>query len=420
MTDPSCFYSRARRCRGLISFAAHALVSLALVGGASAAEMSDGVVRIGILNDQNGTLSDLAGRGSVVAAKLAVEDFLKTNSTLKVEIVAADHQNKADIGSQIARRWYSADGVDAIFDIGNSAVALAVQSIAREQNKPVFYAAVGTVDITGKQCAPTGFAWLHDNYNLTSSPVRKLVAQGNDTWFFIAADFAFGHNMVEEAQKTLKAAGGKSLGAAFHPLGNADYASFLLQAQTSGAKVIAFANAGEQLVTVMKQWNEFGMAGGPQKPTALLMFLSDVHGMGPEIAQGLSTVTAWYWDLNDDTRAFAKRFYAQYNRMPTAPQASVYSAVLHYLKAVAATGTDATAPVIEKMRATPVDDFYAPGARLRADNKLVHDFYLVQVKPPQKIEKPWAYYDVLQKIPAAEAYLPLSESECPMVNAKAK
>lgn len=406
--------------RGLLASTAGALAALTVTAGVCLAEISGGVVKIGVINDQSGPLADLAGPGSVAAAKLAVEDFQKLSPSVKVEIVVADHQNKPDIGAQIVRRWYDADGVDMVVDVGNSAVALAVQSIARERNKVVMYSAVGTVEISGKQCSPTGLAWLHDNYNLVSGPIRKLKAQGLDRWFFIAADYAFGRNMVAESEAMLASAGGKTVGSVFHPLGNADYASFLLQAQGSGAKVVAFANAGEQLVSALKQWNEFGMAAGGQTPVALLMFLTDVHSMGLQIAQGLTTMTAWYWDLNDDTRAFAKRFFAARGTMPTAPQAAVYSAILHYLKAVAAVGSDDTDGVLAKMRATPVDDFYAPGAMLRADGKLVHDFYLVQAKRPAELDKPWAYYKVLETVKAADAYRPLSESECPLVSGKPK
>jgi branched-chain amino acid transport system substrate-binding protein len=381
------------------------------------AGLSGGMVRIGIVNDQTGPLADSAGPGSVVAAKLAAEDFRNIAPGLKVEIVTADHQNKPDIGAQIVRKWIDVDGVDMVADVGNSAVALAIQSIARDKNKIVIYSAVGTTDIGGKQCSPTGLMWLHDNYNLVNGSVRRLMSQGYDSWFFIAADYAFGRNMVEVSQKLLAAGGAKSVGAVFHPLGNADYGSFLMQAQGSKAKVVAFANAGEQLVTAMKQWNEFGMNTGAQKPVAELMFLTDVHAMGIETAQGLTTVTAWYWGLNEETRAFGDRFYKLHKAMPTAPQAAVYSAVLHYLKAVAAAGTDETGAVLDKMRSAPVDDFYARGARLRADNKLVHDFYLVEVKKPSEVTSPWDYYKVLQKIPADDAYLPLSQSECPLLKA---
>ncbi|MGT2440300.1 ABC transporter substrate-binding protein [Bradyrhizobium betae] len=385
----------------------------------AAAEFSGGVVKIGIINDQSGPLSDNSGPGSVVAARLAVVDFQKEKPDIKVEIVFADHQNKPDIGAQIVRKWFDVDGVDMVADVGNSAVALAIQSLARDKNKIVIYAAVGTTEIGGKQCSRTGLMWLHDNYSLVTGSVGRLVSQGYDSWFFIAADYAFGRNMVEVSQRVLSATGAKSLGAVFHPLGNADYGSFLLQAQASKAKVVAFANAGEQLVTSMKQWNEFGMGAGAQKAVAELMFLTDVHAMGSETAKGLSTVTAWYWALNDETRAFGRRFYELHKAMPTAPQASVYSAVLHYLRAATAAGTDETNAVLEKMRAMPVDDFYARGARLRADNKLVHDFYLVEAKKPADVKTPWDYYKVVEKISADDAFLPLSQSECPLLKAAA-
>jgi len=411
--------SRSRRIR-ISPLALGIALLLSSIAGAeerAPAGLSGGMVRIGIVNDQTGPLADSAGPGSVVAAKLAAEDFRNIAPGLKVEIVTADHQNKPDIGAQIVRKWIDVDGVDMVADVGNSAVALAIQSIARDKNKIVIYSAVGTTDIGGKQCSPTGLMWLHDNYNLVNGSVRRLMSQGYDSWFFIAADYAFGRNMVEVSQKLLAAGGAKSVGAVFHPLGNADYGSFLMQAQGSKAKVVAFANAGEQLVTAMKQWNEFGMNTGAQKPVAELMFLTDVHAMGIETAQGLTTVTAWYWGLNEETRAFGDRFYKLHKAMPTAPQAAVYSAVLHYLKAVAAAGTDETGAVLDKMRSTPVDDFYARGARLRADNKLVHDFYLVEVKKPSDVTSPWDYYKVLQKIPADDAYLPLSQSECPLLKA---
>ena len=411
--------SRSRRIR-ISPLALGIALLLSSIAGAeerAPAGLSGGMVRIGIVNDQTGPLADSAGPGSVVAAKLAAEDFRNIAPGLKVEIVTADHQNKPDIGAQIVRKWIDVDGVDMVADVGNSAVALAIQSIARDKNKIVIYSAVGTTDIGGKQCSPTGLMWLHDNYNLVNGSVRRLMSQGYDSWFFIAADYAFGRNMVEVSQKLLAAGGAKSVGAVFHPLGNADYGSFLMQAQGSKAKVVAFANAGEQLVTAMKQWNEFGMNTGAQKPVAELMFLTDVHAMGIETAQGLTTVTAWYWGLNEETRAFGDRFYKLHKAMPTAPQAAVYSAVLHYLKAVAAAGTDETGAVLDKMRSTPVDDFYARGARLRADNKLVHDFYLVEVKKPSDVTSPWDYYKVLQKIAADDAYLPLSQSECPLLKA---
>ncbi|MDH6260787.1 ABC transporter substrate-binding protein [Bradyrhizobium sp. BR13661] len=413
------FRSRQIRLPGLVLGIGLTLSFAGVPDRGFAGELSGGAVRIGIINDQTGPLSDNSGPGSVIAAKLALEDFRKLSPELKVEIVVADHQNKPDIGAQIVRRWFDVDGVDMVADVGNSAVALAIQSIARDKNKIVIYSAVGTTEVGGKQCSRTGLMWLHDNYNLVTGSIRRLMSQGYDSWFFVAADYAFGRNMVEVSQRTLAAGGAKSLGAVFHPLGNADYGSFLLQAQASKAKVVAFANAGDQLVNAMKQWNEFGMNATSQKAVAELMFLTDVHAMGVETAKGLTTVTAWYWGLNDETRAFGQRFYKLHNAMPTAPQAAVYSAVLQYLKAVAAAGTDETNAVLEKLRAMPVDDFYARGARLRADNKLVHDFYLVEVKKPSDVKTPWDYYNVVETIPADGAYMPLNESECPLLKTSA-
>ena len=392
-------------------------LALAALPPARAAGLPDRVVRIGVVNDQTGPLSDLAGLGSVAAARLAVDDFTRTSPATKIEILTADHQNRPDLGVQIVRRWFDVDGVSAIFDVGNSAVGLAVQSVAREKHMLAFYAAVATTEITGKQCSPTGFAWLHDSYNLVAAPIRRLVSQGADSWFFIAADYAFGRDMVVQSEAVLTRVGGTSRGAVFHPLGTTDYSAFLLQAQASGAKVVGVANAGAQLANTVKQWREFGLGAGGQTLVAQLMFLSDVHAMGADIAEGITTITAWYWDLNDETRAFARRFYALQGKMPTEAQASVYSAVLAYLRATAAAGTTATGPVLEILRATPVDDFYARGATIRADGKLIHDFYLVRVKKPSDVKQAWDLYDVIQRIPAAEAYQPLAQSECPLVQA---
>ena len=397
---------------GRIALALLAAVSFAVP---AVAEMSDDLVKIGVINDQSGPLSDISGRGSVVAARLAIEDFQKLEPKIKVELLTADHQNKPDVGVQIVRQWFDVDNIDVVADVTNSAVALAIQSLARDANRIVLYSAVGTTEISGAQCASTGLAWLHDNYNLVSGPIREFVGEGYDSWFFIAADYAFGHDMVSQSETLLTKSGGKTVGSVFHPLGNSDYASFLLQAQSSGAKVVAFANAGNQLVTAMKQWNEFGMNSGSQKAVAELMFLTDVHGMGLKTAQGLTTVTAWYWDLNDETRAFAERFMERHGNAPTAPQAAVYSSIMHYLKSVAAVDSDDTDTVLAQMRKMPVNDIFASSATIREDGKLVHDFYLVSAKRPDELKKPWAYYNLLKTIPASEAYPPLSESKCPLV-----
>jgi branched-chain amino acid transport system substrate-binding protein len=299
--------------------------------------------------------------------------------------------------------------------VGNSAVGLALQNLIRDKNKIAIYTAVATTELTGKQCTKTGFAWLHDAFTLVAGPIRTLVAQGQDTWFFVAADYAFGKNMVSESQRILASVGGKSLGAVYHPMANTDYSSFLLQAQSSGAKVVAFANTGDQVVNSMKQWKEFGMDDGKQRPVAELLWLTDVHSMGLDIAGGLTSIVAWYWGLNDETRAFGHRFFELHHRMPTAPQAALYSGLSHYLKGVAATGSDDTDTVAAWMRENAVDDFYARGSKLRVDGKLIHDFYLFEVKKKSEVMEPWDYYKIIRRIPAGEAFSPLEQSECPLV-----
>ena len=405
-----------RRCTAAIVCISFASI-VALGSVAYAGEISNGVVKIGVITDASGPLSDSNGQGSLISAKLAVEDFQKQNPNIKVELVFADHQNKPDIGSAIVRKWFDVDGVDAIADVGNSAVGLALQTIIRDKNKIAIYTSVATTALTGKQCVKTGFAWLHDAYTLVAGPLRTLVAQGQDTWFFVAADYEFGKNMVAESQRLLQRVGGKSLGSVYHPMTNADYSSFLLQAQGSGAKVVAFSNVGDQLVNSMKQWKEFGMDAGKQRPVAQLLFLTDVHSMGLDVAAGLTSMVGWYWGLNDETRAFGHRFFERHQRMPTAPQAAVYSGVLHFLKAVAATGSDDTDTVAKWMRENAVDDFYARGARIREDGKLIHPFYLIEVKKKADVKEPWDYYNILRQVPPEEAFIPLSESECPLVKA---
>jgi branched-chain amino acid transport system substrate-binding protein len=405
-----------RGCQATI--AGIALISAIALGSiANAGEISNGVVKIGVITDASGPLSDSNGQGSLIAAKLAAEDFQKQNPDIKVEVLFADHQNKPDIGSAIVRKWFDIDGVDAIADVGNSAVGLALQTIIRDKNKIAIYSSVATTALTGKQCVKTGFAWLHDAYTLVAGPLKTLVGQGQANWFFVAADYEFGKNMVAESQRLLQRFGGKSLGAVYHPMTNADYSSFLLQAQGSGANVVAFSNVGDQLVNSLKQWKEFGMDAGKQRPVAQLLFLTDVNSMGLDVATGLTSMVGWYWGLNDETKAFGHRFFERHQRMPTEPQGAVYSGVFHYLKGVAATGSDDTDTVAHWMRENAVDDFYARGAKIREDGKLLHNFYLIEVKNKTDVKEPWDYYKVLRTVPPDEAFIPLSESECPLVKA---
>lgn len=379
------------------------------------AQISDGVVRLGVINDQSGPFSAMTGPGSALAVRMAVEDMKPQLGAIKVEVLVADHQNKPDVGVTIVKRWFDVDKVDAVLDIANSAVALGVQSVIREKNKIAMYGIIGTTELTGKQCAKTGFSWVHDANALVSGPVKTLTRGGANTWYFVAADFEFGKNMVQVAKTLVAASGGKTLGEAFHPMGASDYSSYLLQAQSSGAKVVAFANGGAQLVNSMKQWKEFGMQDGKQRPVATLLSISDVHAAGLDVMQGLSATTAWYWNLNEQTRAFSRRFFERFKAMPTESQAAMYSATEHYLQAVVATQTDATDAVAARMRSTPVNDMFASNASLRDDGKLSHDFLLVTVKSPAESKSAWDYYKVDAVVPASDAYTPLSASECPLV-----
>ena len=392
-----------------------ALVALGFGGSGARAQISDDVVRIGVLNDQSGLYADLGGPGSVVAARMAVEDAGGTVLGKPVEIVFADHQNKSDVGAAIAREWFEVGKVDMAIGFDHSAVALAVEQLAAEKNRIAIAGAVGSTAFTGKSCTPTEASWIYDSYALTTSLAKAIVAEGRDTWFFITVDYAFGHSLEADATSAVKAAGGKVLGSVRHPLNTADFSSYLLQAQASGAKVVAFANGGGDMVNATKQANEFGLTKN-QTIVSLLVFISDVHSMQLQAAQGLKFVTAFYWDRNDETRAWSKRFFERFNRMPTMPQAAVYSAITHYLGAIAAAGTDEAKAVMAKMRERPVNDFYVKGGKLREDGRLVHDMYLAQVKTPAESKGSWDYYKILATIPGDQAFRSLAEGGCPLVS----
>ncbi|ABS70222.1 extracellular ligand-binding receptor (plasmid) [Xanthobacter versatilis] len=384
------------------------------VAGSAAAQSP--FVKIGVLNDRTGIYADFAGQGSVVGAQMAVEDFRKTHPDMKVEIVAADHQNKADVGSAIARKWYDEEGVDMIVDVPNSAVALAVNAVSREKNKVIIVSGGGTSDLTGPQCAPYTIHWTFDTWSLAHGTGSALVKQGGDTWFFLTADYAFGHALERDTAKVVVESGGKVLGAVRHPMAATDFASFLVQAQGSKAKVIGLANAAGDTINAVKQASEFGITQGGQKLAGLLVFLSDVHSLGLKVAQGLVLTESFYWDQNEATRAFAKRFGERMNgRMPTMVQAGVYSAVTHYLKAVAATKSRDATPVVAWMKANPtVDPLFGKG-EVRADGRHIHDMYLFEVKSPAESRGEWDVYKTLATIPAAEAFRPLSDGGCPLV-----
>jgi branched-chain amino acid transport system substrate-binding protein len=383
--------------------------------GTVGAQVSDDLVRIGVLNDQSGVYADLGGPGAVVAARMAVEDAGGKVLGKPVDVVLGDHQSKADVGAAIARQWFDADKVDMAIGFDNSSVALAVEQVALQKNRIAIAAAVATTAFTGKNCTPNEASWLHDSYALTNTLGRSVVGRGGDTWFFLTVDYAFGYSLETDATSAVAASGGKVLGRARHPLNTADFSSYLLQAQASGAKVVALANAGGDMINATKQASEFGLSRSGQTLASLLAFITDIHTLGLPAAQGLRFVTGFYWDRDDDTRAWSKRFLDRHGRMPTGAQASVYSAVRHYLRAIEAAGTDAALPVMEKMRAIPVDDFYARGGRLREDGRLLHDMYFVQVKTPAESTGPWDYYKILATIPGEQAFRPAGEDGCPLI-----
>jgi len=383
---------------------------------AALAQISDGVIKIGVLNDQSSLYADLAGQGSVVAARMAVEDFGAEKKGMKVEIVSADHQNKPDVGSAIARQWYDVDKVDVIVDVPNSGVALAVNQITRDKGKALLVSGAATADLTGKACSPNTIHWTYDTWALANGTGNAIVKTGGDTWFFITADYAFGHALERDVEAVVLKNGGKVLGKVRHPLNTADFSSFLLQAQASKAKIVGLANAGGDTTNSIKQAAEFGIVKGGQSLAGLLVFITDVHGLGLPTAQGLIFTETFYWDLNDKTRAFAKRFAERDKGIhPTMIHAGVYSAVTHYLKAVEALKSDDGTKVIAKMKEMPTDDPLFGKGMVRADGRKIHPAYLVEVKKPAESKAPWDYYKIRATIPADQAFRPLDQGECPLV-----
>jgi branched-chain amino acid transport system substrate-binding protein len=391
------------------------MLALLSIPMASVALAGPDAITVGVINDLSGVYADLGGQGSVVAAQIAVDEFGPKVLGKPIKIMSGDHQNKPDIGAQLARRWFDIDNVDMVIDFPNSGVALAVQEVAREKKKIAIFSTAGSTDLTGKACSPTGFQWTYDNYSNAAGLAQAMVKQGFDSWYFLTVDYAFGISLESEASKALTAAGGKMVGSARHPLNTADFSSFLLTAQASKAKVIALASAGGDVINAVKQAGEFGIGQGGQTLVAPVTFITDVHALGLSVAQGLTFVTGYYWDLNDNTRAFAKKFFERRKAMPTMAQAGVYSGVLHYLKAIAAAGTDNADAVAAKMRELPVRDAFTQTGAVRADGRMVHDMYLVQVKKPSESKAPWDYYKVLATVPADTAFRSLAESTCPLV-----
>ena len=392
--------------------------ALCVGAGAAQAQYSDGVIKLGIMNDQSGLYADLTGQGSVWSAKKAIEDFCKaTKCHDKIEVVFADHQNKPDIGSNVVRQWYDVDKVDVVVDVPTSSVALAVNNITKEKNKVFLVSGAATSDLTGKACTPNTVHWTYDTWALANGTGNAIVKTGGDSWFFITADYAFGHALERDTEAVVLKSGGKVLGKVRHPFPGQDFSSFLLQAQGSKAKIIGLANAGGDTINSIKQASEFGIVSGGQNLAGLLVFITDVHALGLKTAQGLIFTEAWYWDTNDTNRAFAKEFApANKGNHPTMIQAGVYSAVTHYLKAVHELKSDADgAAVVAKMKATPTDDKLFGKGTIRADGRKVHDMLLLEVKKPEESKAPWDYYKVRATIPAAEAFRPIGQGDCPLV-----
>ncbi len=389
-------------------------------GGVAQAQISGNVVKIGVMNDMSGVYADIGGPGSVLAARMAVEDYLKSSkSNLKVEIVSADHQNKPDVGSSIARKWYDSDGVDMIIDVPTSSVGLAINEVTKEKGKVHINTGSATSDLTGKACSPNTVHWLYDTWMLAHGTGSAVVKSGGDTWFFLTADYAFGHALERDTSDVVKASGGKILGSVKVPLSTQDFSSFLLQAQSSKAKIIGLANAGGDTINSIKQAAEFGIVKGGQKLAGLLVFLPDVHGLGLNVAQGLNVTESWYWDLNDSSRAWAKRFTAaNKGKFPSSDHAGVYSGVLHYLKAIDAAKTDDGSKVVAKMKEMPTDDPLFGKGSIRADGRKIHPVYLFEVKAPNESKGPYDYYKLKQTIPADQAFRPLAEGGCPLVAKK--
>jgi len=392
---------------------AGALASLAAAPGVANAQVSDNLVKIGVLNDMSGLYADLGGPGSVLAANMAVEDFGAAGKGMKVEVVSADHQNKPDVGSSIARQWFDTDKVDVIVDVPTSSVALAVHQVAREKKKAMLNSGAATSDLTGKDCSPNTVHWTYDTWMLANGTGSAIVKTGGDSWYFLTADYAFGHALERDTEAVVKAGGGKVVGKVRHPLNTQDFSSFLLQAQASKAKIIGLANAGGDTINSIKQASEFGITKSGQNLAGLLVFLTDIHGLGLPIAQGLIMTETFYWDLNDSTRAWSKRFTEKNGgKFPTMVHAGVYAATLHYLKAVEAGKTDDGTKTVAKMKEMPTDDPVFGKGTIRADGRKIHPAYLFEVKKPAQSKGPYDYYKLRTTIPAEQAFRPLADGNC--------
>ncbi|HEX7922764.1 MAG TPA: ABC transporter substrate-binding protein [Bradyrhizobium sp.] len=394
------------------SLSAAGLIAAALAGPALAQQTP---LKIGVLTDFQSVYSDIGGAGNVEATKMAIEEFGGSMFGKPIELVTADPLNKADVAATITRKWYEAENVDMIIDMPTSATALAGMEMSKQFEKIMIVTDAASSDITGKSCSPYTLHWTYDTYANAHTVGSAIVRNGGDSWFFITADYVFGHSIERDTGDVVRAAGGKVLGSARHPLNTPDFSSFLLQAQSSKAKIVGLANGGGDTINAIKQAAEFGIVAGGQNLAGIVMFISDIHSLGLKLAQGLIITEAYYWDLNDRTRAFGKRFFERMKRMPTMNQAATYSATLHYLNAVKAAGTKETKPVLAKMRATPVRDAFTDNGVVREDGRMVHSMFLFEVKKPEESKAPWDYYKVLAEVPGDQAFRPLKDGGCPLI-----
>jgi len=394
-----------------------AVAALASLGGAASAQISGGVVKLAVINDMSGPFADVTGPGGLLGAQMAAEDFGGTVRGAKIEVIGGDHQNKPDIASTLARRWYEQENVDAIVEAPVSSTAIAVLGVTNQMNKAFLISGGAASDFSGKLCSPNSVHWADDSAALSEGTARAVVDTGGKEWFFITSDYAFGRTLERDATTVVESAGGKVSGFVRHPLNNQDFSSFLLQAQGSKAQVIGLANTATDTVNTIKQAREFGLVAGGQRLAAFLFFVNDVKGVGLEAAQGMYLTSSFYWDLDEKTRSFSKRFFDRIGKMPNHEQAANYSAVLHYLKAIDAAGTDDAKTVIKKMKEIPVNDFYTKGpVALRKDGRLMNDLFLFQVKAPGESTAPWDLYKTVRRIPADQAYRPIEKSECPILS----
>jgi branched-chain amino acid transport system substrate-binding protein len=400
----------------LKAFAVSASLLSAILVSSAQAQISNDVVKIGVLNDMSGPYADITGASSLLAVQMAVEDHGGTVLGKRIEVVSADHQNKPDLGSAIARKWYDQEGVDAIIGVGSSSVALAIRSYARDKGKLDIYTTTGTSDLTGVACSPTGFHWMHDTYSLAKTIATAGVQSEGSSWYLLVADYAFGHILERDVSRFVKEAGGQMKGSVRHPVNTADFSSFLLQAQTSGAKVIGLANAGADLINTVKTAREFGIVGGgsPQKFATLLLQITDVKSLGLDLAQDLLLTEAFYWDLTDESRAWSKRFLERRKLMPNQMNAGDYGSARHFLKAVEAAGTDEPTAVAAAMRKLPINDPSIKDGKIRSDGRVERDMYLFRVKKPSTSKSEWDLYDLVSTVPFKDAFRPLSEGGCPM------